>query len=261
VLRSYTVFLYCAPVLDTYTPYMDKDSVPCTAYSCQVMASTQARDAAERARLSKAAVVEQALALGDAEGLEALTYRRLAQELGVTPMALYWHFRNKEELLAGLAERIWSELDTDIDPRAEWPLQLRSLLQSLVRVLRLHPCASQLLVAGEKQSLSALKATEVTLEVLRRGGFDAVHASEVARSALWTGLTLVMSEPGFEPGLTEAERAEKIRRGRAQLAVLPPDQYPCLVDGATAMTAPDPEFHYRFGIDLFVAGVETMAGR
>src|ERR1035438_9229532 len=67
---------------------MHKDRLPCTAYSCQVMASTQARDAAERARLSKAAVVEQALALGDAEGLEALTYRRLAQQLGVTPMAL-----------------------------------------------------------------------------------------------------------------------------------------------------------------------------
>ena len=225
------------------------------------MASTQARDAAERARLSKAAVVEQALALGDAEGLEALTHRRLAQELGVTPMALYWHFRNKEELLSGLVERIWSELDTGIDPSAGWPLQLRSLLESLVGVLRSHPCASQLLAAGEKQSVSALKAIEVTLEVLRSGGFDPVHAAEVARSALWTGLTLVMSEPGFEPGLTEAERAEKIRRARAELAVLPPDRYPCLVDGATAMTAHDPEFHYRFGIDLFIAGVETMAGQ
>jgi AcrR family transcriptional regulator len=225
------------------------------------MAATQARDAAERARLSKAAVVEQALALGDAEGLEALTYRRLAQELGVTPMALYWHFRNKEELLAGLAERIWSEIDTDIDASAGWPDQLRGLLQSLVGLLRSHPCASQLLVAGEKRSPSALKATEVTLGVLRRGGFDAVHASEIAGRALWTGLTLVMSEPGFEPGLTEAERAEKIRRARAELAVLPPDQYPCLVAGATAMTRHDPEFHYRFGIDLFIAGVETMASR
>lgn len=240
---------------------MYEDRLPCTAYSCQVMASTQARDAAERARLSKAAVVEQALALGDAEGLEALTYRRLAQQLGVTPMALYWHFRNKEEMLAGLAERIWSEIDTDIDPTAGWPEQLRGLLDSLVRVLRSHPCASQLLVAGEKQSESALKATEVTLEVLRRAGFDLIHAGEVARNTLWTGLTLVMSEPGFDPGLTEAERAEKIRSGRAHLAVLPPDRYPCLVAGATAMAAHDPDLHYRFGIDLFIGGVQAMAAR
>src|ERR1019366_4473632 len=112
--RCCTSFLYVALVQCSYTSYMYEDRLPCTAYSCQVMASTQARDAAERARLSKAAVVEQALALGDAEGLEALTYRRLAQQLGVTPMALYWHFRNKEEMLGGLAERIWSEIDTDI---------------------------------------------------------------------------------------------------------------------------------------------------
>ena len=65
------------------------------------MANTRAREA-ERGRLTKQAVVQRALALADADGLDALTIRRLATELGVTPMALYWHFRNKEELLAGL---------------------------------------------------------------------------------------------------------------------------------------------------------------
>ena len=146
----------------------------------------------QRPRLSKAAVVAKALTLADADGLDALTIRRLAQELGVTPMALYWHFRNKEELLAGLADQIWSEIDTDIDAGAPWHAQLRSLLESLVQVLRAHPCAPQLLVAGEKQSQAALLATEVTLEVLRRAGFDPRHASEVARTTLWTGLMLVM---------------------------------------------------------------------
>jgi TetR/AcrR family tetracycline transcriptional repressor len=231
------------------------------------MAPTQARNLrapdAQRTRLSKSAVVDRALAIADAEGLDALTVRRLAQELGVTPMALYWHFRSKEELLAGLADRIWGEIDTDVDAAAQWPHKLRGLLESLVRVLRSHPCASQLLVAGEKQSQSALRATEITLEVLRRGGgFDPVHASEIARSALWTGLMLVMSEPGFDPGQTEPERAEHQRRNMVRLAVLPPDQYPCLVEAAGPMTAcDDPDFHYQFGIDLFIAGVEAMAAR
>src|SRR5216683_8065988 len=72
-------------------------SVPCTAYSCQVMAARQARDA-ERTRLSKDAVVDRGLAIADAEGLDALTIRRLGGDLGVTPMALYWHFRSKEAL-------------------------------------------------------------------------------------------------------------------------------------------------------------------
>ena len=66
--------------------------LPCTTYSCQVTSSTFPDDG-ERARLTRAAVVEQALALADKTGLDALTIRKLATELGVTPMALYWHFR------------------------------------------------------------------------------------------------------------------------------------------------------------------------
>src|SRR5215472_17775979 len=96
---------------------------------------------AERSRLSQAAVVERGMALADAEGLEAVTIRRLAAELGVTPMALYWHFRNKEELLAGLADRVWAEIDVDVDQAAPWQQQLRALLTSLVQVLRAHPSA------------------------------------------------------------------------------------------------------------------------
>jgi TetR/AcrR family transcriptional regulator, tetracycline repressor protein len=228
------------------------------------MATTQARDT-ERTRLSKDAVIDRALALADTEGLDALTIRRLANELGVTPMALYWHFRNKEALLTGLADRIWAEIDTAVDPAADWPQQLRGMLESLVRVLRAHRCATQILLSGEKfSSDAALRATETALDVLRRGGFDAVHASELARAALWTGLMLVMSTPGFDPALSDAELTELLRRNRVQLAMLPPDRYPRLVEAAVPMTAcaeEDQEFHFRFGIDLFIGGVQAMAPR
>ncbi len=214
----------------------------------------------QRPRLSKAAVVGRAIALADAEGVDALTIRRLAQELGVTPMALYWHFRNKDELLNGLSDQFWSEIDTDVNDAAPWPEQLRALLDSLVQVLREHPSASQLLVSGEKQSPAALEAIEVTLEVLSRGGFDPRRASAVARHGLWTGLMLAMSEPGYGPSLSEGERAEQQRRNRIRLAMLPPDRYPCLVEAAEPMTdGNDPDFHYHFGIDLFIRGVQAMA--
>ncbi len=226
------------------------------------MASTPSRDDPERTRLSKQAVVNRALALADSSGLDALTIRRLAQDLGVTPMALYWHFRSKEELIAGLADRIWGEIATDVDAAQPWQAQLRGLLESLLAVLRAHPAASQLLIAGEKQAPAARDVTETALAVLRRGGFDARHASEIARSGLWTGLTLVMSEPGFDPGLSEQERDAAQRRRLVELASLPPERYPCLVESAAWLTAcDDPEFHYRFGVDLFIAGVEAMAAR
>ncbi|HUZ52878.1 MAG TPA: TetR/AcrR family transcriptional regulator C-terminal domain-containing protein [Streptosporangiaceae bacterium] len=216
----------------------------------------------ERAKLSRSAVVDHALALADNDGVNALTIRRLATEVGVTPMALYWHFRSKEELMAGLADRIWDEIRTDVDPAADWPAQLRAMLESLIDVLRSHSSASTLLMGSEKLGPSHWQATEKTLEILRTAGFDPEHASEIARSALWTGLTLVMSEPGFnDAGLTEPERAEIQRRKQIELASLPPDRYPRLVEAAVPMTScgDGPDFHYKFGIDLFIAGVRALA--
>jgi TetR/AcrR family transcriptional regulator, tetracycline repressor protein len=231
-----------------------------TLYSCQAMATKTATEA-DKARLSKAAVVERGLALADAEGLDGLTIRRLAADLGVTPMALYWHFRSKEELLAGLADQIWSEIDTDLDSSADWVDQLRALLESLVQVLRRHPSAAQLLIGGEKRnSEAALRASEAALAVLHRGGFSAETASAITRNALWTGLALAMSEPGFEPGMTEPERSEHMRVNRIRLAMLPPAVYPRLVEAAVPMTdCENPDEHYRFGVELFIAGVRAIA--
>jgi TetR/AcrR family transcriptional regulator, tetracycline repressor protein len=225
------------------------------------MATTQAPDA-ERTRLSKKAVVDRALALADANGLDGLTIRRLAEDLGVTPMALYWHFRSKEELLAGLADQVWAEMNMQVDAGQPWSQQLQGLLESLIRVLRAHPCASQLLLETEKQSEAFLQATEVTLEVLRGAGFDPRHASEVARSALWTGIMLVMSEPGAHPGKSAEEQAEYQRQSLVRMATLPPDRYPRVIECAVPLTScDDPEFHYRLGTELFIAGVKAIAAR
>ena len=214
-----------------------------------------------RARLSKATVTDRALKLADADGLEALTIRKLAQDLGVTPMALYWHFRSKEDLLEGVAEQIWSEIDVPVDPSVPWPDQLQGGLESLIGVLRAHPAAPQLLLEHEKRNEAALRATEAALEILRSAGFDAQHASEIARSTLWTGIMLVMSESGYHPELSQDERAEWQRRSQIELAMLPAAKYPRLVECAAPMADCDPEFHYRLGVELFIAGVTAMADK
>jgi len=215
----------------------------------------------ERARLSKRAVVDRALKLADTDGLDALTIRKLAQDLGVTPMALYWHFRSKEDLLEGMAERVWGEIDVHVDPSIPWWAQLQAGLESLIRMLRAHPAAPQLVLEHEKQNESALRATEATLEILRSAGFDAQHASEIARSTLWTGIMLVMSEAGYKPELPEDERAEHQRRIEISFAMLPVARYPRLVEGAASMASCDPDLHYRLGVELFIAGARAMAGQ
>jgi AcrR family transcriptional regulator len=227
--------------------------------SLQESGATADRADGERTRLTRATVVDRALRLADADGLEALTIRKLAADLGVTPMALYWHFHSKEELLEGLADRVWGEIDVRVDSAASWSEQLRGLLESLLRVLRAHPAAPQLLLQYDKRNGAALNAMEVTLEVLRSAGFDPAMASEIARSSLWTGITLVMSEPGVE-ALTADERAEVQRKKQVALASLPPARYPRLVECAVPMTAcDDPETHYELGVRVFIGGLQAIA--
>jgi AcrR family transcriptional regulator len=216
---------------------------------------------ADKPQLSKAAVVERALKLADTDGLEALTVRKLAKELGVTPMALYWHFRSKEELMEGLAERIWSEIDLTVDPSAPWPDQLRGLLLSLIDVLRAHPSGSWLLSDYKGTNEHGLRAMEVTLGVLRDGaGFGPSEASEIARLALWTGIMLVLSENGFDPGKSLAERDEENRVKMVTLSTLPPTLYPRVVEHARELTdCGSPELHFRLGADVFIGGIVAAA--
>ena len=215
-----------------------------------------------RARLSKRAVVDRALKLADADGLDALTIRKLAQDLGVTPMALYWHFRSKEDLLEGVAEQVWGEIEVRVDPSVPWWAQLQAGLESLIRVLRAHPSAPQLLLEHEKRNEAALRATEAALEILLGAGFDPQHAAEIARSTLWTGITLVMSETGYHPELSPRTSAPSTSGAtRSTWRCCPPARYPHLVECAAPMANCDPEFHYRLGVELFIAGVRAIAER
>ena len=227
------------------------------------MAAKPAAEEPDRPRLSKSTVVSRALELADRGGVDSLTIRRLATELGVTPMALYWHFRSKEELLAALSDHIWSEVDLAVDQSAPWPDQLRAIMESLVGVLRAHPSGAQLVLSHKKESDGSMRAAEIALGLLRGAGFDPEQASEITRGGMWAAITLVMSEPGFEPdvkaGLDDAERAELQRRKQVQMALLPADKFPHLVECAVPFTKVDSELHYRFGIDLFIAGVKALA--
>ena len=163
--------------------------LPCTTYSCQVTSlhgrPGTAADEGERTRLTRDFVVTRALALADELGLDGLTIRKLATELGVTPMALYWHFRSKDELLDGLADRVWSEINVELDRCAPWPDQFRRLYESLLTVLRSHPAAAGLLLRSKQMEIAAAcSAMEASLEILRTAGFGVEDASAITRSAL-----------------------------------------------------------------------------
>jgi AcrR family transcriptional regulator len=206
-------------------------------------------------------VARRALALADRDGADALTIRKLAADLRVTPMALYWHFHSKEELLLGVTDQIWREIDTTVDESKPWEEELRGMFTSLLSVLREHPVGTELLLHSEKMhSEAAVTATEACLGVLYRGGFSPQDASAVARSTLWTAIMLVMAEPGREYPDPDV-RAEMQRRHQVQLATLPIARFPHVVESAPYLTAcTNSDEHFALGVEMFMAGVAALAG-
>ncbi|MFI1913484.1 TetR/AcrR family transcriptional regulator [Nocardia sp. NPDC020380] len=212
-------------------------------------------------RLSRETVADSALALADAEGLEALTIRRLAQQLGVTPMALYWHFKNKDELLNGVLDRLWGQIDTTRDRSLPLLDQFRALVESLVTVLRAHRALVPLLEipSDHEPNPGFLDATETALEILTEYGFDTERAAAICGNALRASIALVLGEPGAAtPQQSPEEVTEMIRRKRLRLETLPQQRYPRVVEAAGYLTACDPDRHYNFGLDFFVSAIAAL---
>ena len=209
--------------------------------------------------LSRELVVERALALADAEGLDAVTIRRLGQELGVTPMALYWHVQSKDELLDAMGDQLWAALRYDASPTQPWHAALAGLVQGLLAALRAHPTCTSLASRRVFACSDGLQAAEYIYGVLLDAGFTRRQTADIAIHALQTAAMLVRSEPGAEPGLTpEAFEAKKAAKARA-LESLPREQYPHIRELADEiLDCEDTGSYYEFGVDVFVAGARAM---
>ncbi|WP_406268411.1 TetR family transcriptional regulator [Streptomyces sp. NBC_00191] len=219
------------------------------------------REIAEaRERLSRDAIVTGAIALADAEGLGAVTIRRLAQAHGVTPMALYWHFKDKDQLLDGIAERLFSEVQFPAADSAPWDEQLRALLMALVAALRPHPAVASLARASVLSCEPGLAVAEHTLLLLRQAGFDADNSAEIGGFLLTAVVTLVSDEPGLAYGADAEAREDAMRVKRASLSALSPRRHPNVVASAEALAAcTGPEANHELGIDMLVTGIVCMA--
>jgi TetR/AcrR family tetracycline transcriptional repressor len=210
-------------------------------------------------QLTRAAIIDRAMALADAEGIDAVTIRRLGQEFGVTPMALYWHVKNKDELLDAMGDELFADVEAEFDPALPWTEQLRAAVTGLVAMLRAHPGSLSLVYRRVLISESGLRLTEVVLGLLRDAGFGVRQSAELATSALQTAIMLVSSEPGAEVGVPPDDMAAHLDAKRAAMGLLPADKYPRIREAAEFMLhCDDPEIYYNTGIALFVEGARAM---
>jgi TetR/AcrR family transcriptional regulator, tetracycline repressor protein len=212
-------------------------------------------------RLSRDTVTERALAMADAEGIEALTIRRLATDLGVTPMALYWHFADKERLLDGMAELVLSQVKLPVDDESRpWDQRLREVLDQLLGVLAAHPSVTDVVKTRILQSEPGLELTERVLGLLRGAGFSPGQSAQQAVYALLFIVGLVTGEPGLMHGEEDDEARDARLRGKwASLQALSPKRYPHVLEAALPLTSCDDSQEWRAaGLDLLLCGLRDM---
>ncbi|BFV55124.1 TetR/AcrR family transcriptional regulator C-terminal domain-containing protein [Kitasatospora sp. CMC57] len=218
------------------------------------------REPAPRAPLSRERVLRAAVALADATGIDALSMRRLAQELGVVPMALYKHVANKDELLDGMVDCVLGEIGPAV-PGPDWRSAVRARILAARSALLGHPWASQVIQSRPAPTPALLGYTDSVIGLFRTGGFsvDLTHHAMHALGSRMLGFTQELFD--VSPGASPADPAVL----RAMAA-----HYPYVAELATAgahdeksVVGPgcDDQFEFEFALDLLLDGLEGLRQR
>jgi len=200
--------------------------------------------------LSRERIARAGLELSDREGVEGLSMRRLARELGVTPMALYVHFRNKDELIDMVVDLGARELSLPSE-RGPWKRQLGLLMSEIRRGVERHPGALQVRRGRPLMSLGVMRGPELGLRIMLRAGFGTADAV-----AAWRALFSYTL--GFASFSSEASTDAARRHARVALAALPEDEFPALSGAASeALAAMGGEAQFEFGLRCLLDGLEA----
>jgi len=221
--------------------------------SSAVGPSTQ-RSAPPRAPLSRERVIVEAVALADAHGIGTLTMRRLADRLLVEPMSLYHHVANKDEILDGMVDVVFREIDLPA-PDAGWKAAMRERATSARAALRRHPWAVGRMESRSHPGPATLRHHDAVIGCLRQAGFTvalAAHAFSAIDSYLYGFAMQELNLPFHTPEETAAMAATFLDQ-------FPADRFPHLAE-LTIEHVLQPGYDYgdefAFGLDLILDGLE-----
>jgi TetR/AcrR family tetracycline transcriptional repressor len=211
----------------------------------------------QREKLSRDRVIEAALRVMDTDGLEAVSMRRIAREVGVEAMSLYNHVRDKEDLLEGIRLRVFSEfIYPDLDPDNPYE-NGRRVAQSWRDLLKAHPNMLELLAEEHEppSSLEAFQAMEIAFAVLRSMGVPDDEVVQVfhAFGGYIQGYTMMEHQMDFQKHGGKAGLAELSRR-------IDPAQLPCVAAALPYMADCDLDAQFALGLDLMLQGIRVRYG-
>lgn len=221
--------------------------------------------APRRAPLSRDRVLAGAVALADVSGIEAVSMRGLAQELGVVPMALYKHVANKEQLLDGMVDLVVDEFDRP-DPGLDWRDAVRHRVLSARRAVLRHPWARQAIESRTRRTPAVLGYLDAVAGTFLAGGFSpglTHHVMHALGNRIW----------GFTPELfdeapdTDRPPAPPTPAAQEAMAREFAERFPHILAIATAATGGDlsrvgegcdEQFEFEFALDLLLDGVDRL---
>ena len=212
--------------------------------------------ASQRLPLSRERVLECAVAIADESGLAALTIRTLAQSMGTKPMSLYYYVANKEEILDGIVDMVFSEIQPP-EPGGDWRAEMRRRAHGVRSALRRHPWAVGLLESRSAPGPATLRHHEATLATLREAGFSVqltAHAYALLDSYIY-GFAIQEAALPFEGRDTAAEITNPIMERFAT------GEYPRMVEIAVEhVLKPGYDFgdEFGFGLDLILEGLNRL---
>jgi AcrR family transcriptional regulator len=210
--------------------------------------------ARDKKPLNRELIVDAALALLERDGLQGLSMRRLAQELGSGAASLYWHVGDKEELLGLLLDRIVGEAEPPEPDPAHWQGTVKELARATRRHLARRRDAAQLSLGRVPTGPNSLPILERNLAVLAASGLPKqVVAYAADMFALYVGAFAYEESLSHEGQATPEQIGEYFRS-------LPPEQFPTLTSLADELVAGDLDARFEFAIELLVRGLEAMSG-
>jgi AcrR family transcriptional regulator len=201
-------------------------------------------------------VVDAALRAADEGGIEAVSLRRLAAALEVTPMAIYRHVLNKSHLLDLMGERLLEQVDLAPDELATWQDRLRQLLASYQAVVAAHP-AAPLLLSRPFVSPAVPRATEALLAIFRSAGFDAGQSARVLQ--VISGMLLGPAIHRATWAAASRDRPRDADRQQASMEAWSADDFPLWSAAAQFMDWSPAADADRLTIELLVGGLEALA--
>lgn len=219
--------------------------------------------AARKPTLTRDAIVTAALEIIDAQGLDALSMRRVAQRFDTGAASLYAYVANKEELLELVIDRVNGEIRIPTADPERWREQARDALRAIRDVYASHRDLGRALIGSVPMGPNSLVSSEALLSILRSGGLsERICAYAVDLLALYTVTSgLEAGGAGLAHGATEEEQAAYYGRVHDYFASLPPERFPTLTSMGEALTTGDADERFEFGVDVLLAGLEAMAGR